>query len=543
MQSSRRETDYIAVKHWELFFCCTSFSVIGLALVQTIFCLTHPLLAQSDQSMYLSMADLLLRGRVPYVDCFDNNPPLIIYLNVIPVVVASLFKAPISLAFALTVTAFSLVGSLLSLLLCRSLKGRVDGLMVMAAVLGYAFFNHGQELDLGQREHLFVIGMLPFLLTRYLRYRDIDPPRWLALAAGLLAGVGIALKHYFLLVAMGLEFAWLARKGSLRFLFASENYTCLAVIALYLLHFAFLPKAMVSGYFDFVVPIYQAGYSYYTNSFVFNVATFWRTDFIYLALVTFVGFLLAPLACDAGLLLLGLIVFGWLSTSIFLFAGQSWQYHLVPIRMATTAALFVEIALALILVARLPRPRLRRSLLPLLALVPLAPLIDRGELLYLRLEEEERVQEHFDLGFLGYKGTCFEYELSPAVKTILANTTRDDTVLFISSGMAPGYPSIIQSERRPASRLIHGMLFTVLDYDLSLKNLAQRSRFEAYHKQVLDWYVEDIGKNKPALIFIQLAPMGDILKRLHFVEKYMTDYELIGTDYGMQIYRRKGGSR
>lgn len=37
--------------------------------------------------------------------------------------------------------------------------------------------------------------------------------------------------------------------------------------------------------------------------------------------------------------------------------------------------------------------------------------------------------------------------------------------------------------------------------------------------------------------------MGDILNRLHFVDKYMNDYELIGTDYGMQIYRRKGGSR
>ncbi|MBL0185248.1 MAG: DUF2029 domain-containing protein [Candidatus Obscuribacter sp.] len=543
MQSSRREADYIAVKLWELFFYCTSFSVLGLALVQVIFCLTHPMLAQSDQSMYLSMADLLLRGRVPYVDCFDNNPPLIIYLNVIPVIVASWFKVPISLAFSLCITALSVIGSILSLLLCRPLKGRLDGLLVMAAILGYAFFNHGQELDLGQREHLFAISMLPFLLTRYLRYRDLVPPRWLSIAAGVLAGVGIALKHYFLLIALGCEFAWLARKGSLRILFTVENYACFATIALYLLHFAFLPKAMVSGYFDFVVPIYQVGYSYYTNSFVFNVATFWRTDFIYLALVTFVGFVLAPLACDAGLLLMGLIVFGWLSTSVFVFAGQSWQYHLVPIRMATTAALFVEIAIALILLARIPRPRLKRALMPLLALVPLAPLIDEGEALYLRLEEEERVQEHFDLGFLGYKGTCFEYELSPAVKTILANTTKDDTVLFISSGMAPGYPSMIQSERRPASRLIHGMLFTVLDYDLSLKKLPERPRFEAYHKQVLDWYVEDIAKNKPVLIFIQLAPMGDILNRLHFVDKYMNDYELIGTDYGMQIYRRKGGSR
>ncbi len=75
---------------WDLSYWAAVSGTAVLTLVAIVGSISHPLLGQPDQCMYLSMADLLMAGRLPYVDCFDNNPPLIIYLGVIPMVVAKL---------------------------------------------------------------------------------------------------------------------------------------------------------------------------------------------------------------------------------------------------------------------------------------------------------------------------------------------------------------------------------------------------------------------------------------------------------------------
>ena len=54
------------------------------------FIFLHPLAISPDQALYLESGKLILQGRVPYLDFFDLNLPLIMYLNVIPVVVANL---------------------------------------------------------------------------------------------------------------------------------------------------------------------------------------------------------------------------------------------------------------------------------------------------------------------------------------------------------------------------------------------------------------------------------------------------------------------
>lgn len=77
--------------------------------------LSHPLLIGSDQALYASMAQLFLEGRVPYVDMFDNNPPLAFYLQIPPVVIAQLGNIPLPLSFSMYVSALTLLSSLLML--------------------------------------------------------------------------------------------------------------------------------------------------------------------------------------------------------------------------------------------------------------------------------------------------------------------------------------------------------------------------------------------------------------------------------------------
>lgn len=554
--------------------------------MQLAFYLAHPLQAEADQSMYLSMADLLLCGRLPYVDCYDNNPPLIIYLNVIPIVVARAFHLLIPLAAKLVMFAISLLSCCLAFLLTRGggkaagnalsspeSNGDINiGWLFAAAILGFATFNEQQMMDLGQREHIFAILYFPYLLLRTLRYREgvndgssAAPGRSLAISVGVLAGLGIALKHYFALIALLVEICLCVYGRTVRKVFfgSPENWACAAVIALYLLHFLFLPRGMLEGFFQVLLPIYKAGYKYYTNSFIFNFMTFWRHDFAYSFLFSLIAVLIVVFVesprralhtykSSITPLLISLLAFTWASAAIFFLAGQSWQYHMVPVRMGWLMLAFVESACLLRGLALLfPRYGLVTALA---ALLPLAyaglALVDYKE----RFDSQAESSGVYDLAFLGYKGTAYNWEVNPALAKIVSNTTKEDTVLFLSTAMAPGYPAMIQSERRPGSRFIHGMPFIVLDFvctlnreeeeKLGAKNMTaaqvkNKEHFDKLRHQFLLWYGSDIKKYKPKLIFIQQIPMEDILRQAGFQKTYMADYKLIEKDLGLNIYKRE----
>ncbi|MBK7841277.1 MAG: hypothetical protein IPJ49_27065 [Candidatus Obscuribacter sp.] len=65
-------------------------SFILIVTYKLIFWALHPLNVSADQSVYLQCGELILQGKVPYRDFFDFNPPLIMYINVIPVALAHL---------------------------------------------------------------------------------------------------------------------------------------------------------------------------------------------------------------------------------------------------------------------------------------------------------------------------------------------------------------------------------------------------------------------------------------------------------------------
>ena len=530
----------LSSRAWELSYWAAVLGTVVLSLVAICSSLSHPMLGQPDQCMYLSMADLLLSGRLPYVDCFDNNPPLIIYLSVIPVLVAKAAVVPATLAFSLCIHILAAASAGLSFWLLRSTRGKVSGLIACLSVLAFAWFNAVQEMDLGQREHIFALAVFPYILLRYLRYflseqlgRSIGA--FSACLTGLLAGVGIALKHYFLFVVLFVELACLLRRPSGRPLLQMEVFACLATMVLYLLHFLFLPMSMLSGFFGFVLPIYARGYDYYTNSFLFNLATYWRPDFLQLGLVSLLALFLAAASFEVTGLLSLFLAFAWSAALVFFLAGQAWQYHLLPIRLGTCLSL--SACGGILLASVLSRREKYFTLLFVTTCLTVA--LGSAFQLKQRLQSEEEQHERFDMAFLGHKGTCFDYEISPAVSTIIANTVKNDTVLFISTAMAPGYPAMIQTERRPGSRFIHAMPLVVLDYVVSSGSALERPRFQKMEEQVLSWYGEDIAGYKPRLIFIQSSPMAGLLEKLSFQKRFLGAYEKIAEDFGMQIWRRK----
>ncbi|CAN5398194.1 hypothetical protein BH11CYA1_BH11CYA1_04090 [soil metagenome] len=501
----------------------------------------HPMLIFCDQGLFVHMAELLLEGKVPYVDMFDVNPPLAIYIQVLPVLLSRLFHAPIPLCFSVYVSGLEILSCLIVLWIL--LAARRTGAVILAscALIGFAYFNQVVRMDFGQREHIFCITYVPFLLLRYLRWQNIEVGRWPAIAAGLLAGIGLALKPHFMLMACAPEVVWLLRSRQFKPFVAPEVLAVVAVVVIYLVHFIFLPIQELQAFFNFVVPIYKEGYEYYVTSPIFNMTSFWRIDFLLLALSA----LLAVVLARSSSLPLAITAFSFMSAVVFVLAGQAWSCHMIAVRIGNTMSLAVE---GVLLYQLLPLKQFgfgRSKLSGMAAVVVLASIIGGGMYLNsVKIVEDEELRNRvpYALVQVGYPewGMGAADDMDPFVALTLEHSSKGDGILFICASMAPGYPVLLQTERKPASRFLHGMMLPILSFivdkpGLSLKN---RERFKGYKQQVIDWYTEDIAKNKPKLIFIQDNPMSWVLADVDFINTRMANYKRVDEKGGISIYKR-----
>jgi hypothetical protein len=186
-----------------------------------------------DTAWFLYGAERMLDGARLYHDIIEVNPPLAFYLKVPAVIVARLLDIPVIPAFKLFI--ILLVCS--SLFACRLLIDRAFGERSIAfrgtilLLLAYLLFAPRQ---FGQREHLMVLLGLPYILAAIARARGASFSRGSAIAIGICAGTGLALKPYFLLLWIGIE-GYLALATGRRSLLRGENISIIGLLLLYLL--------------------------------------------------------------------------------------------------------------------------------------------------------------------------------------------------------------------------------------------------------------------------------------------------------------------
>jgi hypothetical protein len=150
-----------------------------------------------DVAWYLYMADAMRGGASLYRDVADTNPPLIVFLSLPPIWLAALFHLSQSVAF----NVYVFVGAGVCLVVCSQLipkawpdaQPETRGLLIVTTAFCLLPFV---RLDFGQREHLAVILLLPYVwLSATSGGRDAGP-----IASGLIgiaAGLGFAVKPHF----------------------------------------------------------------------------------------------------------------------------------------------------------------------------------------------------------------------------------------------------------------------------------------------------------------------------------------------------------
>ncbi len=142
-----------------LFLCLMYF-------ISTLF--IYPMNIGLDQAMYLYSGKLILAGQVPFVDFFDINPPPIMYLSAIVVWLSKLLEIHEILMFKFFLIVIILIFIyFLNQFFTKIYSGSKSLLLISLIFL--AFSNHTIVGTIGQRDFLFTLGLILYLILRYYR--------------------------------------------------------------------------------------------------------------------------------------------------------------------------------------------------------------------------------------------------------------------------------------------------------------------------------------------------------------------------------------
>jgi hypothetical protein len=307
----------------------------GLPLVPLLVALSFVLFTtlgsplKDDIAWLLYVARQWLAGRQLYVDLIEVNPPMIVWILALPASLSAALRVPAKLV----AVPFFIACMLGSAGWCaRLLRGH--GPLGSAPIPLFALIGTvllvlpGREF--GQREHLLVAAALPYLC---IFARSLDGGRTQPAdetIAGILAGIGCALKPQFLLA-----FGLLEIVGRLHGLWPLRRLTISAAVTL-------LAYAMATALF---FP------AYFTNAIPLGLALYGASDVSWLQLLNDSRAVLLAEAvalmlwwtCRRKLsnhaLPLTLTVFAAGAILVWLLEEKSWFYHRLPASILTTLAL------------------------------------------------------------------------------------------------------------------------------------------------------------------------------------------------------------
>ena len=488
--------------------------------------------ARPDTGFLLEAGGRVLDGARLYVDVVEINPPLIVALNALVVLCARALRASDILVYRVAVTAVLLTSLALSALwLRRLLPGDLRLQRALVLLLAFVLFALAGP-DFGEREHLVLALLLPYLLLAATRGlgRRIAPTQ--GLGPGLLAGLALALKPHFVLVWLGIE-AWLrgtrrVPRGTL----LPETLGIAGVLVIYCLFIALLTPE----YFD-VVRLLAGPYT----RFLYD--PFWHV------LVAGPGSVLALFALLAYLALQDqartpvLWVPLALATAASLLAGAVQQkglsYHLYP------ASAFAMSLLGM--VALDTAPRVRGPVRSLYRTVAVAVLVAGIAVVSL-----DRV-----VGAAGRAGDSDQGEFERLVRLVHGHAANEG-VFVMSYHIRSAYPLLNYSGGRSASRFPH-LWILAAEYLTQMKQERPLRYHEPREMSASERYLnravrEDLERRPKLLLVLRSArdlPVNGY-RRLDYVAYFgrvpeiarlFREYELIAETGDYLVYEWKPSGR
>ncbi len=215
------------------------------------------LFLHKDVAVILHTAKQLLQGQTYTHDIFEPNPPLIFYLHALPILLTKMYHIPLLHSFRSYVLFLTSLSMLCSYqLLKTSCKVWPRTIEFMFGTLAYVLLWLPAD-NFGQREHFYVILTVPYLLLAVCRLQAKYVHPLIALLIGMFAGVGFAIKPFFLPSLCFIELLFVYQKNSILGWIRLESAVCIVTIVTYGLTVIWLYPDYVHIVLPFWMPYYH----------------------------------------------------------------------------------------------------------------------------------------------------------------------------------------------------------------------------------------------------------------------------------------------
>ncbi len=275
-----------------------------------------------DSSWLIYAAGRMADGQKLYGDVLETNPPLILWISLLPVYVGRFLNIQPLLVFPFLVTLLNIISIYLSANILRK-QNFLGGKLVFHAVVFYIAFGFFllSPAVYGQRELLFVSLILPYLL-KSLDEDGIQRKSIMNIGIIAMAAVGFAIKPFFLLL-WGMNELYIAF-GQRKFtsVFAWHNWVIGMVQLVYFAAiYNFYPE-----YTKTIVPLVLATY--------FTYESVWSSIAKFIAVVcglVFTLFFVAKPHADFRNTTLRIIVWMLSCAGFMVLQRKEWLNHLYPL--------------------------------------------------------------------------------------------------------------------------------------------------------------------------------------------------------------------
>jgi hypothetical protein len=318
------------------FICCLAV-ICGYA-----WHLQHQLVLNADVSALLLATEKLLQGGNYIEDFFTPNPPMIMYLYMIPVLSAKFWHINITILFPFYI--FVLIS--ISFFICYRLvdkiflkKDRLQG-YVFLSMLAIVFLVVPTK-EFGQRDHLLVIMTLPYLLLTVCRMKAQAVNQGFAMIIGLFAGMVIAFKPQYLMLPALIESYFMFYKKNWLAWVKPETLVLMLVLMLYVALVLLTRQDYVAEMMPFLIKYYYGGATDSLQEFLFNNCML----FVYAAIPVYI--LLNRMNKYAEL---GTVLTLALTVYTFCYWAQSFAfyYHMIPsfsLALLVLAQLYINLVM------------------------------------------------------------------------------------------------------------------------------------------------------------------------------------------------------
>ena len=421
-------------------------------------------LLSHDISWYLISTGWWLDGVPIYDDILELNPPLAFYLTAIPVWVArvtGLDPMATFKGFVLVLTASSLVISQRLLRSETHLSPVARRAFLSVAAVGLLLLPIG---NFGQRDHLFAILFMPFLVMNLLSNPVSRPGR---AGVAVWATFGVALKHYFLLLPLAIFVCQAIARRSLRPVLNVEYLVMGAMLVLYVTASVIQHPA----YFESVLPLAVQVYGAFDEP---HLVTLFRARFLILVLLVALAFLMINSARPQSNAVA--VLTGAAAIAVFLIQSKGWSYQHIP------ANLYVVIA---VIWTAVTLSQTREQWWPITIaavafMLLLVPALRQGS---------------------------YQSPFAEAVEPYFTCPPGERSFQIFSSTVSTGFPLANFAEAIPANRAPTLWLFPGASYRLSLaENPAEQAFYRATLTEARALALADFFRTAPQLVIVDESP-------------------------------------